>query len=309
MQIAAAILVLLIFLVFAQFDEELTPEAQEWLQYASELDDTPNEGFYYLLGSMERNPDLVMSQGVEKYEAYLEALEASASDSSFQYTFEDTSDKPSLDGFCKLDEFGCLERLSKSPEFNELIANNYWLIERFIGFIEFDQFRTGIRKTVLGLPRYGHLVIGSRLYAVSEYKKYLENSGEPEQLHEVIEKVRHQLIIADTLLHKLIMASILDILVEMYASTSGPQLRPLEAAEKSMRLILERDLAYFYNLLKAVNDECRECNESFISRVLRILSYKERETINMYVREMAGYVDAELGRNQLFAFGMQASKK
>jgi len=95
----------------------------------------------------------------------------------------------------------------------------------------------------------------------------------------------------------------------MYASTSGPQLRPLEAAEKSMRLILERDLAYFYNLLKAVNDEFRECNESFISRVLRILSYKERETINMYVREMAGYVDAELGRNQLFAFGMQASKK
>ena len=298
MKYTLIILFIVIALGFLQIDEDMSSTAQEWAAKIENDRASKSEAFIYLSGIMAAENEDVMVVGANRFSAYRKAEEL-AKPFDEEIIYDDYPNDKMLptpqgdnDIYCKLWESDCLEKIIKnSTNWESELNEHSVLLDRYRTFISFVEFTTLSKPSALEeYPRYSYLNYGNRLVLLENL--LLAERGSPRDairsLSDDISKLRHQLTVADNLIHKMIfvnmIANNLDVIAyignkyESYQKYNIPYLT-LDELSVSDPLIREFVMAkYLYASLDG-NPEILEIGGNMPSWIVRTV-FKPNKTIN-----------------------------
>lgn len=285
-----SVALLLIFLmVFAlDSDDPLTSLADRWLKQKAVDRASDSAAFVYLLG-MEASADV----SVEAY-----GLQRMAELRDLAHLVDPPA-RPSLSKpvsknlYCNPHEASCIDSiLAGRARWPALLAQNAVLLERYERFLRFDDYRV---FTPLGdaipFADYSYLLAGNalqrlRILALAEAG---EIDAAAEMLHTDISALRRQLVIADDLIYKLVIAGTLGHDLEwmawMHAAHELPNAQTvafLNTAERSLEKPMVKELFLVYQTLKELDGNANALsNEQKIPVWLVKRLFKANRTVNL----------------------------
>lgn len=212
---AGVILILILGVIGLQFDDELHPEATQWIESVNSP--KTSESYFFLLGIFAAEGLSPFDVGRSIYESIKEGEEQyTAENKPFYYRAypeEGKIELPEGNVFCLTRETECLQYLFEEKiEVQRELENHRVLFSRYHEFINLEGYNTLTRPMLTEpLPPFSYLSAGHRLNSLSEINR--ANNGEPaESVRRLIsnfEKVRGVLQEQDTLIGKMVFLQML----------------------------------------------------------------------------------------------------
>ncbi len=289
-------------------DEELSSTAQEWTTKLENDRASKSEAFIYLSGIMAAENENVLLAGENRFSAYKKAEDvAQPFDEKIvfdDYPSDKALSKPNRDNeiYCKLWEKGCLRNIvNHSSSWESEINDHSVLLARYRKFISFSEFKTLSKPSAIEeYPKYEYLSYGNRLALLENL--FLATLGSPgEAIHSLtndINNLRHQLAIADNLIHKMfftaMIASNLDVIAYIsnkYEYHQKLDIPYLTLDELSMKDSMIREfgiMQYLYTNLDG-HPEIFEVGGNMPSWLVRAV-FKPNKTINESISSYERYI-------------------
>ncbi|HEX7028090.1 MAG TPA: hypothetical protein VF268_12685 [Gammaproteobacteria bacterium] len=288
---ALAILALLIAVMLT--DDPLNPEAEAWLEIANNTEDVDGNGYYYLLGIAAEASDEPEVFGRQQLAAYREAEAVMRKDGSgvIDFSWEEPLPLPRGDAYCHNNEDGCLQRLFDNPEaIRRELETQAILLDRYREFIRLPAFKTLTWPNYYeAYPPYQYVSRGNRLVQLQAILDVMQGnrSGALEALYRDIENIRRHLILADSLIYKLVLtmmlANNLELLANVYDSSIDPPmpLGLLTDDERSLHRPMIREFGMSANTLLYMNENPRTLGEELdIPHWMVGSAFKPHMTVN-----------------------------
>jgi len=215
MKILSVILIITLVLVGAlQFDDDLAPEAVDWISVLENSGSGDSDSYIYLNGIMAAETDDVMSVGRKRFAAYRSAeAKISLSSEAIQYVDYPKGKWLSIPIsknplYCRLWEKSCFENvLQARGKWEAELEKRKTILLRYRNYLKLSDFKTLSKAYVSEIfPRYEYLAYGNRLQ-ILEVLVMAENNMPKEAIEILVQdiyRLRRQLVMADNLIHKMI---------------------------------------------------------------------------------------------------------
>lgn len=295
---AVAILALLTTALLS--DDNLNHEAETWLQTANNTEDVEGNGYYYLLGIAAGESDDPRAFGRRQLTLYraAEAAMLQSGADRIDFSLEKPLPLPAGDYYCHNSEDGCLQRLFSHPEALEHeLETHQVLLDRYHEFLQFPAFKTLTRPIYYEIfPPYEYV---SRGNALAQFRAMLDiargnRTQALDALYLNIENIRRHLIIADSLIYKLVLAAMLaddlELLANVYDSSLDkpmPAIGFLTDEERSMRRPMIREFGMHANFISYFEKGMNPFDEEVkIPKILFSLLFKPNMSTNDAFRRL-----------------------
>lgn len=253
--------VVLVFIGFflLQIDDELVPEAEQWIRLAQQPAADDEEAYLFLLGIHAPADADPIDVGRAEAQAYLEALAARGvkeNPAEYEgYPAEQVLPLPGETLYCRpIADGGCYAAANTDDKvLSQVLSEHRTLIERYRRYLDLRSVHNSLPPGLWEpYPRYRHLMHGNRLnqLRILQQAKRGEQDGARQQLQTDITRLRFHLSEADTLVYKVAVMAMLERDLELltyldrvYPNDKAEPLPRVNAAERSFRLPMIREFA------------------------------------------------------------------
>ena len=275
-----------------RLDEAPDPRAQAWIDAVEARRQPVDERYLFLLGIDALSGISPVERGRARLEAYHQGQPGIEKPGEALLLKDDDS------RLCDSGEPACLKALLANPQRSlQLLDNNALILERYRQWRDGPAPRLAARPGIDDpQPPYGVLLQGNLLLGLESLALAASNPpAAQELLLDDIRALRRQLAGADTLVGKLVVARLLGEDLQRLALwyrhgllPKAPQLAPLDEAEYSLLMPMQREYAFLAELLLNLPTE-----EDGLASAGYLL-YKPQRTSNLAWRPYAEV--AELSR-------------
>ncbi len=199
---------------YLRVDDELSPLVERWTTLYQQTQQRPQSAAYlYLMGMMAAPEDDVLELG-KKW--YLEYKKTGNKNDAFD--FYDKEKKLSLPDksevlFCDMKQPFCLnDIINNEALWAAELSKNSILLSRYNAYLEFEDFRSMTEATGFeSYPNYAYIITGHRLKLIEALTiaKHNFHADAINLLKQDIRLLKHQIDVADTLVHKMVFAKLL----------------------------------------------------------------------------------------------------
>lgn len=270
-------------------DEPPVPLVQDWLQQVQVHDGQPSAAYLFLAGldaAPRTSPAVLGASRLAAYQDWLAAHGSTAHD--FRPARSTQLPLPTGPAFCSIDSAQCFDHLlQRQAELPALLSEHAALLGRYRHFLQLRDYRTlsspGLAEP---LPPLQYLIRGQQLLTLQVLQLALAGDGAAALalLQEDQAGVRQHLARADQLALKMTLVSLfnrnLEWLSRLYRRgllTQPVTLPPLQPAERSLRLPLQREFATGTALLQNLR---QEDVAALLEEASMFFEYKPQMTIN-----------------------------
>lgn len=270
-------------------DEPPVPLVQEWLTQVQTHDGQPSAAYLFLAGldaAPRTSPAALGASRLGAYQDWLATHGPTASD--FRPAPGTLLPLPAGPAFCAIDSAQCFDRLlQRQAELPALLGTHAALLGRYRYFLQLRDYRT-LSTPGLGepLPPMQYLIRGQQLLTLQVLQLALAGNGPAALalLQEDQAGVRQHLARADQLVLKMTLVSLLNRNLEWLSRlyrrgllAEPLALPPLQPAERSLRLPLQREFATGTALLQNLR---QEDVAALLEEASMFFEYKPQMTIN-----------------------------
>jgi len=222
-----AIVIALVTTWYHWKDDSLLPEARRWMLPEVADGGTQSRAFTYLLGidaPVDHDPELFGRARLSRAVSAIQNTAVNAQTSRLEL--------PSGDVFCRTRRDGCLELvLAKGRNLQALIDRHNPVLDRYQRFLDFDEFNSVLPVSAESIvPPVSYLSTGNKLrqFEIVVHASRGDHEAATAILDSTLARLRFHLSLADTLMQKIFIASLisdnLDLAAGMY---SRALLKPL----------------------------------------------------------------------------------
>lgn len=290
--------VLLVVIIALQFDEDLSPTAERWIDVQEGRLLTQSDGYFYLLGIVASEEEDVLTTGKNLFSSY-QLAEAQGDDRSapVEYDLYPEAKKlplPLKDNalFCDLKEDGCLDNILKNADqWQEALDKHRALLIRYQTYIDYLEYTTLSTPSVSELyPEYQYLKYGHRLKLLQILS--LKYEGKTQDALDLLlgdlYKLRQQLKVADNFLHKMFFVHFisddLNLILAMspiFIPSGSLKIPSLNAAEMDVESSIIREFYMGYSLYKSLDRHPEILEEGgYLPGWIGLALFKPNMTIN-----------------------------
>lgn len=300
---------LLICGIVLQYDDDLVAPGPDYIELINQRRASGSEAYFYLRGigaPADKDPlqyGKRIAQGLDD-EGRIDAE-----------LLEPASDHPL---YCALDVVGCYQTLLQSQAtWQAELDQSALVLDRYRQFLSYGEF-VSIAKPALDeeYPRYRPLRFGNRLQLLQALVLAQNEQTETAValLLEENRKLRQQLVVADTLIHKLFFASLIGenlegllLLHRHYRLPSAKPIPELSPKEFDMLLPFAREFVLGYNTFVALDGspELFE-EEGDLPRWVSQMLFKPNMTVNVIAKEFGLHVSLSHLRTDDFALAVES---